>query len=389
MKGLPKDSKTLDIHNDLLDLGFTVHRVSQLTGRITNELLPVFMVTLPRNINNANIFKVNKLSYLTVTFEGYDSKGVTQCYQCQKSNHTASNCHIKPKCLKCGEAHQTADCQIKKVDTMYCVNCGAYGHMANYSKCLLYPKPRKGAVVKPNYSHVINSLVRPNTSFVQAAQQTQATVKPSAPLKMTPHVVQVPITNQTQTQAIRISDSLLFTLDLETILQINSNCVIFGDFNVTRNSWNCSNNSTRGIQHKNFADITNLEIAFPNTRTRYGYNSSNTLDFALISNFNFPYNIESISELSSDHNPVILSFTLTSTIHKHYPRAITTCWSAFSSNLKNHIHISDFSKINSPQSLEEKLTKFTDAVSSAHNSASKPIKNKRQLHSTAHQRSNS
>ncbi|GFX72006.1 RNA-directed DNA polymerase from mobile element jockey [Trichonephila clavipes] len=203
IKGLPKDSKTLDIHNDLLDLGFTVDRVSQLTGRITNQLLPVFMVTLPGNIN-ANIFKVNKLSYLTVTVEGYDSKGVTQCYQCQKFNHTASNCHIKPKCLKCGEAHQTADCQIKKVDTMYCVNCETYGHMANYSKCPLYPKPCKGAVVKPNYSHVINSLVRPNTSFAQAAQQTQATVKPSAPLKMTPHVGQVPITNQTQIQAIRM-----------------------------------------------------------------------------------------------------------------------------------------------------------------------------------------
>ncbi|GFT16586.1 putative RNA-directed DNA polymerase from transposon X-element [Trichonephila clavipes] len=70
------------------------------------------------------------------------------------------------------------------------------------------------------------------------------------------------------------------------------------------------------------------------------------------------------------------SFTLTSTIHKHNPRGITTCWSAFSSNLKNQIHVSDFSKINSPQSLEEKLTKFTDAVSSAHNSASKPITNK-------------
>ncbi|GFX29477.1 hypothetical protein TNCV_4498721 [Trichonephila clavipes] len=87
---------------------------------------------------------------------------------------------------------------------MYCVNCEAYGLIANYSKCPLYPKPRKGAIVKPNYSHVINSLVRPNTSFAQAAQQTQATVKPSAPLKMTPYVGQVPITNQTQTQAIRM-----------------------------------------------------------------------------------------------------------------------------------------------------------------------------------------
>ncbi|GFU01547.1 RNA-directed DNA polymerase from mobile element jockey [Trichonephila clavipes] len=172
--------------------------------------------------------------------------------------------------------------------------------------------------------------------------------------------------------------------DLETILQINSNCVTFGDFNATHNSWIFSNNSTRGIQLKNFADTTNLKITTPNARIKYGYNSSNTLDFTLISNFNFPYNTEFISELSSDHNPVMLSFTLTSTIHKHNLRAITTCWSAFSSNLKNQTHLSDFSKINSPQSLEEKLTKFTDAVSSAHNTASKPIANKKHSYTPQH-----
>ncbi|GFV28591.1 hypothetical protein TNCV_3985421 [Trichonephila clavipes] len=87
---------------------------------------------------------------------------------------------------------------------MYCVNCEAYGHMANYSKYPLYPKPHKGAVVKSNYSNVINSLVHPNTSFAQAAQQTQATVKPSTPQKMASHVGQVPITNQSETQAIRM-----------------------------------------------------------------------------------------------------------------------------------------------------------------------------------------
>ncbi|GFU22700.1 hypothetical protein TNCV_762771 [Trichonephila clavipes] len=292
---------------------------------------------------------------------------------------------------------------------MYCVNCEAYGHMANHSKCP-YHKPSKSAVVKPNYSHVINSLVRSKTSFAQVAQQTQATVKPSAPLMMMPHVKKYdpdilliqetrlrptlnininnytcyrndrltngpdrggtlifikssiphfnsptlhhveattvtltpPNTNHISITSIYVpprSDNLLFTLDLETILQINSNCVIFGDFNATHNSWNCSNNFTRGFQLKNFANTTNLERAFPNTPTRYGYNSFNTLDFALISNFNFPYNIKSISELSSDHNPVTLSFTLTSTIHKHNSRAITTFWSAFSSNLKIQIHL--------------------------------------------------
>ncbi|GFU14151.1 PRE_C2HC domain-containing protein, partial [Trichonephila clavipes] len=204
IKGLPKDTKTSDIHSDLVDLGFTVNRVTQLVGKITNQALPVFLVSLPRNIHNAKIFSINNLSYLTVRVEGYDNKGVTQCYQCNNFNHTADNCHPKPRCLKCGEAHQTSECQIKRVDTMYCTNCNVYGYMANYSKCPLYPKPKKGTTTKTNYTNVINSLVRPNVTFAQATENKQAPSTPTIPQQVTPRVGQVPVINQTQTQANKI-----------------------------------------------------------------------------------------------------------------------------------------------------------------------------------------
>ncbi|GFU96620.1 probable RNA-directed DNA polymerase from transposon X-element [Trichonephila clavipes] len=61
------------------------------------------------------------------------------------------------------------------------------------------------------------------------------------------------------------SDARLFTLDLENLLQTNSNCVIFGDFNATHNMWNCPNNSIRGSQLKTFAEILDLTIAFPDS----------------------------------------------------------------------------------------------------------------------------
>ncbi|GFU79579.1 probable RNA-directed DNA polymerase from transposon X-element [Trichonephila clavipes] len=152
------------------------------------------------------------------------------------------------------------------------------------------------------------------------------------------------------------SDKFLFTLDLENILQINSNCVIFGDFNATHNAWNCSHNSTRGTQLKNFADTLNLNIAYLNMPTRYGPHSSNTLDIALINNFNFPYEITSISDLSSDHNPVILNFSLCNITHMDKNRAITTCWSTFHKNLDKNIHFADILNINNPHTLEDKIT---------------------------------
>ncbi|GFW47317.1 RNA-directed DNA polymerase from mobile element jockey [Trichonephila clavipes] len=110
--------------------------------------------------------------------------------------------------------------------------------------------------------------------------------------------------------------------------------------------------------------------------TRYGPNSSNALDIALIKNFNFSYNISSISDLSSDHNPVFLNFSLCNITHTDKPTAISTCWSAFHKNLDSNIHFSDVLNIKSPHTLEDKITNFTDAVRSAHSQASKPITNK-------------
>ncbi|GFU96550.1 hypothetical protein TNCV_1133541 [Trichonephila clavipes] len=74
---------------------------------------------------------------------------------------------MNPRCLKCGEAHQTKECPIQRTETAYCINCQAYGHMANYSKCPLFPKPRKGTTTRNNYSTVVDSIVRPNTTYAQ------------------------------------------------------------------------------------------------------------------------------------------------------------------------------------------------------------------------------
>ncbi|GFU90862.1 probable RNA-directed DNA polymerase from transposon X-element [Trichonephila clavipes] len=117
-------------------------------------------------------------------------------------------------------------------------------------------------------------------------------------------------------------------------------------------------NSPRGIRLKYFTDDNNLEIAFPNSPTRYGYNSSNTLDFAIISNFNYPYNIIILEQLP----PVGL----------------------LSEKSQNEIKLFDYAKINSESTLEEKVAKFADAVSSAHNLASKPIKNTRHSYTPQH-----
>ncbi|GFW08266.1 putative RNA-directed DNA polymerase from transposon X-element [Trichonephila clavipes] len=146
------------------------------------------------------------------------------------------------------------------------------------------------------------------------------------------------------------SDDRLFTHDLEQLLQTNSNC----DF------WRSKCLTQR------------VELL-----SQFLARTSNTLDIAVINNFNFPFTIDSIPELSSDHNPVFLNFSLTTPIHSDNSRAVTTCWSEFRNNLKKSVRLSDFSGIRNPNVLEEKIYLLTAAVCSAHHQASKPIENRK------------
>ncbi|GFY15055.1 nucleic-acid-binding protein from transposon X-element [Trichonephila clavipes] len=143
IKGLPSDTEINDIKSDLTEQRFPDAKVTQLIRRTTKQALPVFMITLPCNINNAKNFQLKTLSYLSSRVEGYEGTGLTQCYSCNRFNHTAENCHMIPCCLKCREAHQTKDYPIQRVESAFCINCRVYGHMANYSKCPFFPKPRK------------------------------------------------------------------------------------------------------------------------------------------------------------------------------------------------------------------------------------------------------
>ncbi|GFV57873.1 probable RNA-directed DNA polymerase from transposon X-element [Trichonephila clavipes] len=171
------------------------------------------------------------------------------------------------------------------------------------------------------------------------------------------------------------SDENLFTIDIEYFIQTTSNCILFGDFNVSHNAWNCKNNTNRGRHLNNFANMLNLNIVFSPTPTRFGHNSANTIDIALIKNFYYPFTINSIDDLSSNHNPVFLNFNFKLAVEPPNPRAVSTDWNAFKNNLNKNLSLFDFhpNNINNTNDLEQKISEFTDAVIETHSHASRPI----------------
>ncbi|GFV61756.1 putative transposase-like protein [Trichonephila clavipes] len=70
------------------------------------------------------------------------------------------------------------------------------------------------------------------------------------------------------------------------------------------------------------------QIVAPTTPTRFGYNSPSIIEFALTRNIHWPSQVESIAELISDHNPLIIYFD-TNTRFAFPKRNATTDWEAF------------------------------------------------------------
>ncbi|GIY25680.1 RNA-directed DNA polymerase from mobile element jockey [Caerostris extrusa] len=90
-------------------------------------------------------------------------------------------------------------------------------------------------------------------------------------------------------------------------MQLGSNIIMCSDFNTHHQVWKCSTNRPRGNQLLKFANRTDLDIIPPTTLTRFGYNSTSTIDIVLIKHFLLTFYIAFLSELSY-HNPVEISF---------------------------------------------------------------------------------
>ncbi|GFY33770.1 probable RNA-directed DNA polymerase from transposon X-element [Trichonephila clavipes] len=173
------------------------------------------------------------------------------------------------------------------------------------------------------------------------------------------------------------SDEYTFTIDIENLIQTSSNCVLFGDFNAPHTAWNCNTNSSRGVCLLDFVNMTNLYIAYPESPTRFGINSANTLDIAVIRNSYYPYTINSLHDLSSDHNPVLLNFTLKLKKDIPNPRAVHTNWPLFSKQLNTKLSLINYhpNSIKLGSDIDQKISETLDPhYKTLYNRAQKNVK---------------
>ncbi|GFS68359.1 uncharacterized protein TNCV_3000431 [Trichonephila clavipes] len=115
----------------------------------------------------------------------------------------------------------------------------------------------------------------------------------------------------------------------------------------------------------------NIDVIAPPTPTRFGTASATIIDYALMKNLNWPCNIDSIPELSSDHNPIKLHFPRTAKFEIPPPQ-LNTNWNLFTNTLANteNCHLPHAT---STLEIESQVRELTSEILAAHANASRPM----------------
>lgn len=122
--------------------------------------------------------------------------------------------------------------------------------------------------------------------------------------------------------------------DLDSLLNLGQSTIIAGDLNCKSPDWNSLITNTNGRRLKAFAENRYLAVVGPLQPTRYGYGRPDVLDIAIMHNVAMTYSISTVTELSSDHNPVLLELGTPTTCNDQF-RTKKVSWHKFKSNLEN------------------------------------------------------
>ncbi|RZC36863.1 Exo endo phos 2 domain containing protein, partial [Asbolus verrucosus] len=155
--------------------------------------------------------------------------------------------------------------------------------------------------------------------------------------------------------------------DLNTLTNIGNKVRLVGDLNARHTTWNCHISNQNGRIIKNYADNNHIHIKYPQTHTHYPSNNTTptTIDIAITKNIENITQLQSLTELNSDHNPV--AFQMETSTRNSVIKQITsyqkTDWKKFRETLDKEIIINP--EIQTAQQLEIECHNLIKALQTA------------------------
>lgn len=162
------------------------------------------------------------------------------------------------------------------------------------------------------------------------------------------------------------------TDELEIIHDLaGPNHLLCGDFNARHIFWDPNNGITNyaGTLVYRFAQQFDYMICSSSTPTHFWHNSQTIIDFALLKGTQYGSNltIDSVPDLNSDHNPVILEIFDDITFKRtgNYLKANWHDFQQYLSEVSN-----PFDNINTPEEFDQAVSRFTGILTEAHRNSS-------------------
>ena len=173
LKGLDNSFSPEEILAELKDLNLPNTNILKVSNFATtnsiknNVVLPFFLIQISPESDLNTLTKIKSLLHQTITWDKIIKKDPIMCSRCQRTGHSASNCHLDYRCVKCAENHEPGNCKIKKDEKvipskLFCVRCKDFGHPASYKGCPQYKeiKARLLNIAVQKTEHKITSLDR-------------------------------------------------------------------------------------------------------------------------------------------------------------------------------------------------------------------------------------
>lgn len=146
IKGLDHIEDQNVIVDALAEKGFVPHKIQKhVTGymRKNNIKSNLWLIVLQPNTDTKELFKIKSIESAIIKFEFLRKPKVIQCKRCQRFNHSASNCFLPYRCVKCTDKHDPGKCMSQTKGNKFkpkCVNCLG-NHTANdAANCSVFKK---------------------------------------------------------------------------------------------------------------------------------------------------------------------------------------------------------------------------------------------------------
>lgn len=118
--------------------------------------------------------------------------------------------------------------------------------------------------------------------------------------------------------------------DLNKLMRVSDNIILAGDLNAAHINWGNHHTSKYGKYFYDWTQSSGTRVIAPPSPTHFSARSRPTIiDLALFKNIPFPFDIETIQNLNSDHLPVILRLQ-TASITLEGAKNLSTNWNTFS-----------------------------------------------------------